>query len=272
MTYMQRQAARRIEPEKIVTGATRAVLVTKDYYSEDPPTQPAHGRVARYARGRDYHTALARPLAELADFIRDLGPSDTLTRWFVDAGPVPERELAQRAGIGWIGKNTMLISPDRGSFFFLAAVLTNLDLPLDNPFEEDRCGTCRRCIDACPTHAFPEQRVLDASRCISYLTIEHRGSIAPNLAKQVDDWMFGCDVCQEVCPWNVRFASPVTGALLEQSSDLAWLNVDEFATLTDEEFDARYGWTPLERPGLHRMRRNADLVRANLATQSASNA
>ena len=177
MAYMGRQAARRREPSRILDGASRAVVVTRNYYNADTASRPGHGHVAKYARGRDYHAALEDPLEQLAQYIVSLGSRDTLARAYVDAGPVPERELAQRAGLGWIGKNTMLIDPGRGSFIFLASVLTDLDLALDQPFEVDRCGSCTRCIQACPTDAFPSDRVLDSRRCISYLTIERRGDI-----------------------------------------------------------------------------------------------
>ncbi|MBE0592808.1 MAG: tRNA epoxyqueuosine(34) reductase QueG, partial [Gemmatimonadales bacterium] len=206
MTYMHRQAARRSRPADIVPGATRAVVVTRSYFLPDSAGRSSQGHVAAYARGADYHDALNAPLQSLADHVRSLGSADTIARWYVDAGPVPERALAQRAGIGWVGKNTMLISPRRGSYFFIASVLTDLDLAPDAPFEADRCGRCRRCLDACPTQAFPEPRVLDSRRCISYLTIEFRGQIQAELAALMGDWVFGCDVCQAVCPWNLRFA------------------------------------------------------------------
>ncbi len=261
MRYMHRQADRRLHPETIVPGATRAVVVLKNYYHPDPPAPDGSwGHVARYARGEDYHTSLAGPLRALADAIIALGAADTIARPFVDAGPVPERELAQRAGLGWIGKNTMLIAPRAGSFFFIATVLTDLDLALDAPFTADRCGTCRRCLDACPTDAFPEARLLDARRCISYLTIEHRGSFDAAEPPALHDWVFGCDVCQDVCPWNERFAVTGDGAFALDPA-LAWLDLEELDALTEGEFTARYGQTPLERPGLEGLTRNAAAVR-----------
>lgn len=260
MRYMQRQARHRMDPTSILPGATRAVVVTRNHYSEDPPPTSGTGRVARYARGRDYHEALKQPLTHLARYMASLGPAGTLAKAYCDAGPVPERELAQRAGLGWIGKNTMLIDPERGSYLFLAAVLTDLDIGVDPPFEADRCGSCRRCLDACPTAAFPEPRVLDSRSCISYLTIEHKGDIDPQLATVFGDWVFGCDICQEVCPWNVKFAEPADDPLLEYDVALARLDLVELAQASEHAFHAAYAGTSLERAGPAGMRRNARLV------------
>jgi epoxyqueuosine reductase len=268
MRYMHRQAARRRAPATIVRGAARAVVVTRNYYQADPPAAPRSGRIAKYARGLDYHASLAPPLERLATLVRSLGPSGTIARPFVDAGPVPERELAQRAGLGWIGKNTMLIDPQRGSYLFLATVLTDLDVAVDPPFTADRCGTCTRCLDACPTGAFAEARVLDATKCVAYLTIEHRGPAPPDLAPSMGDWVFGCDVCQDACPWNGKFARPGTGADLAIEPGHAWVPLDEFASLSDAAFAERYGSTPLARPGLEGMRRNARIAAANLQRES----
>ena len=262
MAYMHRQAGRRSEPARILPEAIRAVVVTSNYYQPDPAAIPRLGLVAKYARGRDYHIELAEPLDALAAYVRTLGPSDTVSKAYLDAGPVPERELAQRAGLGWIGKNTMLIDPRRGSFFFLGTVLTSLDLAVDNPFEADRCGTCRRCLDACPTDAFPEPRVLDSRRCISYLTIEHRGEIEPGLAAEMGSRVFGCDTCQDVCPWNETF-SEGSDPRVDANERLALLDLDEILAISDDQFELRYGTTALKRPGPDGMRRNARIALDN---------
>jgi epoxyqueuosine reductase len=262
MSYMGRQAARRKAPATIVPGATHAVVVLRSYTHRDPPHTPGTGRVAKYARARDYHHVLAAPLRALAETLQALGGPDTIARAYVDAGPVPERELAQRAGLGWIGKNTMLIDPARGSFTFIGSILTDLPLVTDDAFDLDRCGSCTRCLDACPTGAFVEPRVLDATRCISYLTIEHRGAIDPNLADRMGDWVFGCDICQDVCPWNGKFADAAADPL-PATRELADLDLVELARIDDEEFDRRYGWTPLERPGAAGLRRNARIAVRN---------
>jgi len=263
MRYMHRQAERRKRPGRITAGAGRAVVVLYNYGQNDCPPVSDHGRVAGYARGTDYHTGLRPALDQLAAFISSLGGPDSVATPFVDAGPVPERELAQRAGLGWIGKNTMLIDPRRGSFTLLASVLTDVDLAVDAPFEADRCGSCTRCLDACPTGAFPEPRVLDATRCISYLTIEYRGTIPAPLAERMGSWLFGCDVCQDVCPWNQKFARGGEDAILRLDPSRGWVPLDEFERLDRDAFDRRYGWTPLERPGLAGMRRNGALAAAN---------
>lgn len=261
MRYLERQLEARLRPEIIVPGATRAVVVTKHYLTPDPPGQKGKGRVAKYARGRDYHRALKRPLKALAAYIRSLGSTDTVAKPYCDAGPVPERELAQRAGLGWIGKNTMLIDPKRGSYCFLAAVLTNLDLAIDEPFQADRCGSCTRCLDACPTEALVAPRVLDSRQCISYLTIEHRGPLDADLAADFGDWVFGCDICQDVCPWNTKFATAPKDDLLEADPELALLDLEELVSLSEEEFRSRYGHTAIMRAGREGMRRNAAIIK-----------
>jgi epoxyqueuosine reductase len=268
MHYMERQVSQRLDPAKIVPGTSRAVVVTRNYYATDPPPMQNSGRVARYARGRDYHNALRGPLNELASYIRSLGSPSTVAKPYCDAGPVPERALAQRAGIGWIGKNTMLIDPAMGSFVFLATILTDLEIAVDLPFEADRCGSCQRCLEACPTRAFPEERVLDSRRCISYLTIEHRGSFDQTEAQLPGEWVFGCDVCQDVCPWNVKFAEPADDAVLEGDPALAWLDLHDLSVISDAEFERRYGRTALRRAGANGIRRNASLLRGSRRGQA----
>src|SRR3989441_1982581 len=200
-------------------GAKVAVVTLTNYFHNPGPPARGQPRVAQYAQSADYHRVLGRRLARLADAIRELVPGST-TRAYVDAGPVPERELAQRAGLGWIGKNMMLIHPALGSFTFIGVVLTDAALAADLPFDVDRCGTCRRCLDACPTDAFAAPRELDARRCIAYLTIEKRGAFTAAERAMVGGWVFGCDICQDVCPWNVKFARPAMDPELVPRADL----------------------------------------------------
>jgi epoxyqueuosine reductase len=268
MRYLHRQAARRKEPSRILAGARRVVVVVYNYAMNDAAGVSGGGRVAMYARGTDYHEGLRCALEELAGFICGLGGPGSIAKPYVDAGPVPERELAQRAGLGWIGKNTMLIDPQRGSFTLLASVLTNVDLAIDAPFEADRCGSCTRCLEACPTGAFPEPHVLDATRCISYLTIEHRGDIPEDLAERMDDKVFGCDVCQDVCPWNQKFARPGEDTILRLDPNRTWVPLETFAQLDEARFAREYGWTPMERPGLAGMRRNCAVAAVNTSRRT----
>jgi epoxyqueuosine reductase len=254
MRYLHRQAKRRKDPRLIATGAISVVVVLDNYYGGDPLGESSAPKVARYARGEDYHRVTGGRLEQLAAFLRERGA--TLARVFADAGPVPERELAQRAGLGWIGKNTMLVRPGVGSLFVIGSIFTDLPLAVDPPFALDRCGTCTRCLDACPTDAFVEPRVLDATRCISYLTIEQKGPIPEALAERLGGWVFGCDICNEVCPWNHRFAAETGVAELRSRGQLEGAEPDLFARMDQDEFDRRFADTPLERPGLAGMRRN----------------
>jgi len=253
MRYLHRQAALRREPARIVAGARSAVVVLDNYFHPDTPADAVPPRIAKYARGTDYHIATMRRIEKLADFLRSCGAK--IARPFVDAGPVPERELAQRAGLGWIGKNTMLLRPGSGSFFFVGVVLTDLEFEPDPAFEADRCGSCTLCLDACPTEAFVGPRVLDATRCISYLTIEHRGPIPSEFGAKFEGWAFGCDICNDVCPWNQRFAAPSAHSAFKRR-DTPGKAPDYFETMSEGDFDGRFGDTPLERPGLDGMRRN----------------
>ena len=259
MTYLNRQAEKRKDPRLIMPEARAAVVTLTNYFhsSADPgAASPGRGKVAQYAWSPDYHDVLGERLEQLATAIRELIPGST-TRCYVDAGPVPERELAQLAGLGWIGKNMMLIHPEIGSFTFIGVVLTDAELAPDLPFEADRCGTCTRCLEACPTQAFAGPRDLDARACISYLTIEHRGAFTDAQQAQIGDWVFGCDVCQDVCPWNVSFAHATSDPGFAPRADVAAPDVMAFATMPQAEFDRCYGDTPFTRPGLEGMRRNA---------------
>lgn len=254
MRYLHRQAARRKDPRRIAPEARAVVVVLDNYYTRDGAEESVAPRIAKYARGKDYHRATGQRLDQLAEFLRASGAR--LSRTFVDAGPVPERELAQRAGLGWIGKNTMLIRPDAGSFFFIGSVFTDLPLGADESFDVDRCGSCTRCLDACPTDAFVEPRLLDATRCISYLTIEQKGPIPDELAERFEGFVFGCDICNDVCPWNQRFAQPTNLPEFQPAAELIGVERDFFEGMTEEQFSDRFGDTPLERPGLAGMRRN----------------
>ena len=253
MRYLNRQAKKRKDPRRIDSRGKSAVVVIDNYYYDEPP-EPQRFRIARYARGEDYHLSTMRRLELMADWLLEHGA--TWARPFADAGPVPERELAQRAGLGWIGKNTMLLRPGVGSWFVIGSVINDLELQGDAAFETDHCGSCTRCLDACPTEAFIEPRLLDATKCLSYQTIEHRGPIPEDIAQHMEGWIFGCDICNEVCPWNQRFAAPSTIPEFRPRHTIDLDDPDCFNQLSAPAFDELFGDTALARPGLDRMRRN----------------
>ena len=268
MRYLHRQARKRKRPGDIVAGAKVGVVVLENYLPNSRE-QGAGGRgqvkVAKYARGTDYHLALKQRLELLVKWLRIHGAG--IAESWTDAGPVPERELAERAGLGWIGKNTMLIRPESGSFCFIGTVFTDLALEPTPAVELDRCGTCTRCLDACPTTAFVEPRVLDATRCISYLTIESRLPIPDSLLEHLEGWGFGCDICNDVCPWNVRFAEPTSLPAYQDRNAIALDDPGFFATMDEADFARRFADTPLERPGLAGMRRNWTAAFRSLPTE-----
>ena len=272
MRYLNRQAKKRKDP-RLIDAAARSIVVVLDNYYYDADTADEMGsaspnavRIARYGRAADYHDVIGRRLELLADRLRQAGARHART--YADAGPVPERELAERAGLGWIGKNTMLIRPGAGSFCFIGSIFTDLELEPDLPFEGDRCGSCTRCLDACPTGAFVAPRLLDATRCISYLTIEQKGPIPEALVPQLDGWAFGCDVCNDVCPWNVKFAELTSVPDYLPRGDPP-ITSGTFEQMDDAEFAERYRGTPLLRPGAAGMRRNVRAAEASRPSRTA---
>jgi len=205
MSYLPRGAEKRRDTRLPYPGATSAIVVALNYGGKSPS-----GPIARYARGDDYHDVMWGKLDSLHRWIELQVGRSVSGKAYVDTGPILERDLARKAGLGWFGKNTNLINPEIGSFFFIGSLLLDLDLAPDAPFEADRCGTCTRCLDACPTQALVAPRVLDATRCISYLTIESRDAIPEELRESLGTLVYGCDICQDVCPWNVSFARDLT--------------------------------------------------------------
>jgi epoxyqueuosine reductase len=262
MRYMERQAPVRRDPRRAWTEARSAVVVLHNYFQRDAEPMEGRGRVARYALGADYHDVMRTRLTALGERIVATAAGGSF-RVYVDAGPLPERELARLAGLGWFGKNTMLIHPRLGSFTFIGVVLTDLTLASDDPFEADRCGSCRRCLEACPTSAFPEPHVLDATRCVSYLTIEARSPIPADLAPQAGDWLFGCDVCQEVCPWNVRFAEETAEPRYRAKPPGDWPTLEALVRMSEREHEEVFEGTALERAGCAGLARNAAVALEN---------
>jgi len=263
MSYIPRRAAAYEHPRHVLSSVRSVVMVGWNYKSAEPSSSgPNDGRIARYAwGGADYHDELRARLQRLADQLHELSPG-CKTRIVVDTAPLLERDFARLAGLGWFGKNTLLIHKRLGSFLFLGALLTDVELITDEPFETTHCGTCTRCLDVCPTHAFPEPFVLDARKCISYLTIELKSQIPVELRTGMGEWLFGCDLCQDVCPWNRK--SPVsTETTWQPSAELNPASALNILQMTAAEFDATFSTTPLARPGWHGLRRNAAIVLGN---------
>jgi epoxyqueuosine reductase len=251
----------RLDVRNVLPGAQSVVAVAVSYRHPDPlrPDEPA-GTVARYARGRDYHNVMRRPLKRLREFIETISPgADNYTS--CDARPVMEKAWAQRAGLGWIGKNGCLIAPPFGSYVLLGTVITTAELAADAPHPE-RCGTCVACLSSCPTDAIPEPRYVDAGKCISFHTIEHRDPIPPSIAANLGGRIFGCDACQEVCPWN-RHETPPAGKLSEgmrPHEGQGFVPLESLLRSSDEELTARIHGTPLARAGVEGLRRTARAI------------
>lgn len=275
----ERSLQRRADPRRVLPEC-RSILVLGARYptpaageleesktlSGQPPATP-RGRVAAYAWGEDYHEVLIARLQQLVEFIEEQVGHPVTQRCYSDSGPLLERDLAQRAGLGWIGKNTCLINPQMGSYFLLAEVLLDLQLEPDPPFVADHCGSCTRCLQACPTQCILPDRTLDASRCISYLTIELKGAIPTELRPQTGNWVFGCDLCQHACPWNVRFAD-APGELPPMPEFAPHLGVPqpvliEELSLSPEEFNRKFKGSPLKRAKRRGYLRNVALALGN---------
>jgi epoxyqueuosine reductase len=269
MAYLAKHREARRHPRAVLDRCQSVIMLGYDYAARSAERVPEqHGQVARYARGPDYHDRLRSKLNDLSQWL-DAAVPGTVSRGVVDTAPLLERDFARRAGLGWIGKNTMLIHPRRGSFFFLAALLTTASLPPDEPFSKTHCGTCTACLDACPTNAFVAPGTLDATRCISYLTIEHRTAIPLELRTDIGDWLHGCDDCQTVCPWN-RFAGPADD--WPARDDFALLDCLEILTLDDAAFRARFRGTALFRDSRRGLVRNACIVLGNTGNSNALSA
>lgn len=270
MGYLAREDAvhRRADLSTTLAGVKSVVVVGHEYHRPDPPEalgDPARAVVAQYARGDDYHDVVGKKLRALQRWLEEAAPGPVEGRAYVDTGPILERDLARRAGLGWFGKNTMLINPARGSYFFLGLLLVDLRLAATGAFAEDRCGTCSACLEACPTGALLGRDttgapVIDARRCISYLTIELRGAIPRELRAGIGNRVFGCDICQEVCPWNGRFAVPTDEPAYRAREWLELPRLDQLASellsLDEDGFRARFRKSPLRRARREGLLRN----------------
>ncbi len=254
MAYLENHFDKRLDPRKLVPGAKTVVSLLFNHHNPEKQSDPQAPKISQYAYGRDYHFVLKKKLRELLHWLQDeAGPVQG--RCFVDSAPVMEREWAKRAGNGWIGKNTLLIHPKAGSYFFLAELIIDLELPPDEPMR-DYCGTCTRCIDACPTDAIsPQGYIVDGSRCISYLTIELKEAIPTAFEGKMENWMFGCDICQEVCPWN-RFAKRHDEPEFEPHPDLLDKSASEWEEITEAVFQELFRKSAVKRTKFRGLKRN----------------
>jgi epoxyqueuosine reductase len=259
MGYLANHFDKRLDPRKLVEGAKTVVSLVYNYYPERTlPEGTEDLKLAKYAYGQDYHEVIQEKLREFLTCLRDeVGEIDG--RSFVDSAPILERQWAQRAGLGWIGKNSLLLNRQLGSFFFLAELVIDLEATPDLPLSKDYCGTCTACMDACPTDAIVAPGVVDGSRCISYLTIELKDAIPSSFAGKMDNWVFGCDVCQDVCPWN-RFSKPHQEPAFTPSSDLQALAAQDWKELTEETFKKVFSGSAVNRTKFKGIKRNLEFL------------
>jgi epoxyqueuosine reductase len=270
MAWMATDEARlrRADPRKILPECQSILCLGMHYFPSTPlpgeDGQMGEGKIAAYAWGDDYHDTIGENLRKLVFFIENQLGHSIPNRWYTDTGPILEKELAQRAGLGWIGKNTNLINPQSGSYFILAEILLGIELIPNNPFPSDHCGSCRRCIEACPTDCILPNRTIDAGRCISYLTIELKGHIPQDLRPKIGEWLFGCDICQQVCPWNLRFA-PVEGdARFAPRFGMPPVSLRDELHLNPQEFNRRFKGSPIKRAKRRGYLRNVAIALGNM--------
>jgi epoxyqueuosine reductase len=257
MSYLENHFDKRIDPRKLVDGAKTVISLSFNYFPAEQQRDTDAPKLAKYAYGEDYHFVLKEKLHKLLGLIKEK-TGDINGRCFVDSAPVLERDWAKRSGLGWIGKNTMLISPQKGSFFFLAELILDLELSYDEPIA-DFCGTCRRCIDACPTGSISEKGyIMDASKCISYLTIELRDEIPKEFAGKMENWAFGCDICQDVCPWN-RFSKSHNHPELAPNNEIISFSIHDWMAIDESGFKKIFQDSPLSRTKWKGIQRNLKL-------------
>ena len=255
MSWLSRESEKRIDPRHVLSNAKSVVSVAMNYYTPHQHTQSRDvGKISRYAWGDDYHEMITQRLQALGEFIETEFP-EVKSKHYVDTGPVMEKAWAQRAGLGWVGKHTNVITKEFGSWVFLGEIILDVELEYDAP-GLDFCGSCRACIDACPTQAIVEEYVLDSSKCISYLTIEHRDTIPAELASQFDNWIYGCDICQDVCPWN-KFQQSTLEKEFQPRPDTLAPNLAELVEMSSQEFSRRFARSPIKRTKHAGLTRNA---------------
>jgi epoxyqueuosine reductase len=263
MQYMENYFDLRIDPCKLVPGAKSVITLMMNYFPTEQQQEDAP-KIAKYAYGSDYHEVIREKLKELIRLIK-LQAGDINGRGFVDSAPVLERTWAQKSGLGWIGKNGNLINKNNGSFFFIATLIVDIELEYDAPFTKDFCGTCTRCVDSCPTEAILPDKVIDGSKCISYFTIELKDTLIPGDMKgKFDNWMFGCDTCQDVCPWN-RFSKPATEIDFKPIAAVLNFSNNDWEELTEESFKQIFKNSPIKRTKYAGVKRNLQFIKTNNA-------
>ena len=261
MAYMANHFEKRTDPEQLVEGARTVISLLYNYYTDRAQDDPEAPILSKYAYGRDYHFVLKEKMHLLFDFIKSMHP-EAEGRVFVDSAPVLDRAWAKKAGLGWIGKNSMLISRTAGSFVFIGEIILNLELPYNELPESDFCGSCTRCIEACPTGAILDNRTLDSERCISYQTIENKGEISPELEGKLMGRVFGCDICQDVCPWN-RKALVHREPAFDPDRKLMELSKEDWQNLSRERYKILFNQSPLERAGYQKIKGNMAFLQKN---------
>lgn len=257
MQYMEKYFDLRVDPAKLVPGARSVITLLKNYYPS-ATQQPGIPKISKYAWGKDYHEVIKRQLHEFLHLLQQ-EMDEIQGRGFVDSAPVLERAWATKSGLGWVGKNGNLINKQSGSFYFIATLITDLELEYDDAFAKDFCGTCTRCIDSCPTEAILPEKVVDGSKCISYFTIELKDLIPATMEGKFDNWLFGCDTCQDVCPWN-RFSRPTQEKEFTPIPELLTYTAGEWAELTEEYFKVRFRDSPLKRTKFKGIQRNLHFI------------
>lgn len=258
MQYMENYFDKRLDPRLLVDGAKSVISLLLNYYPSQAQSDPSAPKISKYAYGKDYHFVIKDKLKELTHFINE-NIGEVSGRAFVDSAPVLDRAWAKRSGLGWIGKNSNLINKESGSFFFIAELIVDLDLEYDGPVK-DYCGTCTRCIDACPTDAIIAPYVVDGSKCISYFTIELKENIPADVKGKFENWSFGCDICQDVCPWN-RFSSPHSEPLFDPAPGLLDMKANEWHEITEEVFQKLFRDSAVKRTKYKGLKRNLEFLK-----------
>jgi len=257
MSFLEDHFDKRVDPRKLIPGAKSVISLMYNYYTEKTQLDDSP-KIAMYALGKDYHRVVKKKILKLFRWMKE-NIGDIEGRCFVDSAPIMEGDWARRSGMGWIGKHSLIINKEKGSYFFLAEIICDAELDYDHPIK-DHCGTCTRCIEACPTDAIAEQGyVVDGSKCISYLTIEKKGEIPDTYSKQMADYIFGCDICQQVCPWN-KFSKPHTEPKFEAKEELLTMTKRDWIELTEETFDRIFIGSPIKRAQYPGLKRNIDFL------------